>query len=310
MKRMDTKVNFYKIGIFVISFLILLLAFTFWLGKIGLENVKSDKYVIYINESVSGLNVDSPVKFKGVEVGYVQDIKINPNNSEQIQIDITVNKDTPIKQNNYATLGTLGLTGLKYIELKGGTKDSELLKENEQGEKVIKTRISVFASLENSTENISKQINKVLIQMNTLFNNKNLNKISNILSNTEKSSQNVEKFSNFIIKKEKTLNILLDNINKITKKGTDSFENMSNAATEVKNAALKVELLSTSLINEIKKGTYDIKAISKDSFFKLNNTLDTLESTITKTQNLVEKLSDSPSDIIFKKQIKNLGPGE
>ncbi|WP_164967692.1 MlaD family protein [Arcobacter sp. CECT 8985] len=307
---MDTKVNFYKIGIFVISFLILLLAFTFWLGKIGLENVKSDKYVIYINESVSGLNVDSPVKFKGVEVGYVQDIKINPNNSEQIQIDITVNKDTPIKQNNYATLGTLGLTGLKYIELKGGTKDSELLKENEQGEKVIKTRISVFASLENSTENISKQINKVLIQMNTLFNNKNLNKISNILSNTEKSSQNVEKFSNFIIKKEKTLNILLDNINKITKKGTDSFENMSNAATEVKNAALKVELLSTSLINEIKKGTYDIKAISKDSFFKLNNTLDTLESTITKTQNLVEKLSDSPSDIIFKKQIKNLGPGE
>lgn len=307
---MDTKVNFYKIGIFVISFLILLLAFTFWLGKIGLENVKSDKYVIYINESVSGLNVDSPVKFKGVEVGYVQDIKINPNNSEQIQIDIAVNKDTPIKQNNYATLGTLGLTGLKYIELKGGTKDSELLKENEQGEKVIKTRISVFASLENSTENISKQINKVLIQMNTLFNNKNLNKISNILSNTEKSSQNVEKFSNFIIKKEKTLNILLDNINKITNKGTDSFENMSNAATEVKNAALKVELLSTSLINEIKKGKFDIKAISKDSFFKLNNTLDTLENTIAKTQNLVDKLSDSPSDILFKKQIRNLGPGE
>ncbi|AXX91260.1 ABC transporter substrate-binding protein [Malaciobacter molluscorum LMG 25693] len=307
---MDTKVNYYKIGIFVISFFILLLTFIFWLGKFGLENVKSDHYVIYINESVSGLNVESAVKFKGVEVGKVEEIKINPNNSEQIQINIKVDKGTPIKEDNFATLGTLGLTGLKYIELKGGSKSSELLEENSSGEKVIKAKISVFASLENSTESISKQINEVLIQMKKLFNNKNLNNISQILNKTQQITQNIEKFSKYIISKEKSLNEILININNITTKGTNSFKNMSNAAQQVNNAANSIKLLSNTLTDEIKKGTYDIKSISEDTIYKMNRTLDTLEDTVIKTQNLIENISNSPSDIIFKKEIKKLGPGE
>ncbi|RXJ97720.1 ABC transporter substrate-binding protein [Arcobacter sp. CECT 8986] len=307
---MDTKINYYKIGIFVISFFILILAFIFWLGKFGLENVKSDHYVIYINESVSGLNIDSAVKFKGVEVGKVEDIKINPKNSEQIQIDIKVDKGTPIKEDNFATLGTLGLTGLKYIELKGGSKSSNLLEENDLGQKVIKAKISVFTSLENTTETISKQINEVLSQMKKLFDNKNIDNISKILNKSQQSADNIEKFSKYIANKEKTLNDLLVNINDISKRGSTSFDNMSNAATQVKDAANSVKVLSNVLITEIKKGTYDIKSISEDTIFKLNSTLDTLENTVVKTQGLIQNISDSPSDIIFKKEIKKLAPGE
>ena len=87
---MDTRINFFKIGLFVIALIILLLITTFWLGKYGFEKKKFDEYTIYFKESVSGLNIGSSIKYKGFEVGNVKEIKINPNNSEEIQIDITI----------------------------------------------------------------------------------------------------------------------------------------------------------------------------------------------------------------------------
>ena len=123
---MDTKINFFKIGLFVIALLLSLLAFVFWLGKFGFEKKKFDEYQIYFKESVSGLNIGSSIKYKGFEVGNVSEIKLNPNNSEEIQLNIVIKKGTPIKEDNYAVLGNLGITVLKYIELKGGSINSNL----------------------------------------------------------------------------------------------------------------------------------------------------------------------------------------
>ena len=128
---MDTKINFLKIGFFVIALVVSLLILVFWLGKYGFEKKKFDEYSIFFQESVSGLNIGSSIKYKGFDVGTVSEIKLNPNNSEEIQIDISIKKDTPIKEDNYAVLGNLGITGLKYIELKGGSNNSKLLEANE-----------------------------------------------------------------------------------------------------------------------------------------------------------------------------------
>ena len=114
---MDTKINFFRIGLFVSAISFLLVLAIFWLGKYGLEYKKYDTYYIYFDESVSGLNIGSSIKYKGFDVGVVKNIKINPHNSEQIEVKIEIQKGTPIKDDNYAILGNLGITGLKYVEL-------------------------------------------------------------------------------------------------------------------------------------------------------------------------------------------------
>lgn len=162
---MDTKINFFKIGIFVSTFFVLLVFAIFWLGKYGLEDKKYDEYSIFFSESISGLNIGSSIKFMGFEVGTVKTIKINPTNSEEIQIDIQIQKGTPIKEDNYAILGNLGITGLKYIELKGGSNNSNLLSENENGIKVIKSRTSALTTFVDSTEDITKEIMILLSQI-------------------------------------------------------------------------------------------------------------------------------------------------
>lgn len=300
---MDTKINFFKIGLFVIVLIVSLLFVVFWLGKFGFEKKKFDEYTIYFKESVSGLNIGSSIKYKGFEVGNVKEIKLNPNNSEEIQIDITIKKETPIKEDNYAVLGNLGITGLKYIELKGGSNNSNLLKEDENGFKIISSKTSDLTTLVDSTTDLTNELTLVLAQMKKLLADENIKIISQILDKTQNSMSNVEQFSNYLVNNEKKLDELLKNINILTKNGNKSFESIDKSASSFKE-------LSNEILVEIKKGSFDINDMSKESFEKLNIVLNSLDSTLLQTQILIDNLNQSPSDILFKqKNIKN-GPGE
>lgn len=300
---MDTKINFFKIGLFVITLIISLLFIVFWLGKYGFEKKKFDEYSIYFQESVAGLNIGSSIKYKGFDVGSVSEIKLNPSNSEEIQVDISIKKGTPIKEDNYAFLGNLGITGLKYIELRGGSNNSKLLEPNEHGLKVIHSETSTLTNLVDSTTDITNELTIVLGQIKKLLNDENIRNISTTLVKTQNSMANIEQFSSYLVNNEKKLDELLKNISVLAKNGNKSFESIDKSANSFK-------ALSTELLAEVKKGNFDVKDMSKESFDKLNKVLNSLDGTLLQTQNLIDNLNQSPSDILFKqKNIKN-GPGE
>lgn len=300
---MDTKINFFKIGLFVIAFVIALLILVFWLGKYGFEKKKFDEYSIYFKESVAGLNIGSSIKYKGFDVGSVSEIKLNPLNSEEIQVDISIKKGTPIKEDNYASLGNLGITGLKYIELKGGSNNSKLLEVNENGLRIIHSETSTLTNLVDSTTDITNELTIVLSQIKKLLNDENIKNISTTLVKTQNSMANIEQFSLYLVNNEKKLDELLANISLLAKNGNKSFESIDKSANTFK-------ALSTELLAEVKKGNFDVRDLSKESFDKLNKVLNSLDGTLLQTQNLIDNLNQSPSDILFKqKNIKN-GPGE
>ena len=300
---MDTKINFFKIGMFIIIFTLLILGVVFWLGKYGFEKKKYDNYSIYFQESISGLNVGSAIKYKGFEVGTVDEIKINPKNSEQIQLNIAIKTGTPIKEDNYAILGSLGITGLKYIELKGGTNDSALLKENEEGIKVISSRTSVLTTLFDSTEDITTEFMIVLNQIKKVINDKNIETFSNLLTKSERSMSNIEQMSSYLVDGEKKIDGLLKKISNLTNTSGKSFESINKSANSFKE-------LSNEFLSELKEGSFNIKELSKESFDKLNHVLNSLENTLTQGQKLIEDLDESPSDVIFKQKDIKYGPGE
>jgi phospholipid/cholesterol/gamma-HCH transport system substrate-binding protein len=300
---MDTKINFLKIGLFVIALVVSLLILVFWLGKYGFEKKKFDEYSIFFQESVSGLNIGSSIKYKGFDVGTVSEIKLNPNNSEEIQIDISIKKDTPIKEDNYAVLGNLGITGLKYIELKGGSNNSKLLEANENGVRIIASKTSTLTNLVDSTTDITNELTLVLKQMEKLLNDENLKIISQILLKTQNSMTNMEQFSSYLVNNEKKIDELIKNINLLSKNGNNSFDAIEKSANSLKN-------LSNELLVEVKKGSFDMKDMSKESFDKLNNVLNNLDGTLLQTQTLIDNLNQSPSDILFKQKNIKYGPGE
>ncbi|WP_419763663.1 MAG: MlaD family protein [Arcobacter sp.] len=307
---MDTKINFFKIGLFIVISTALLLGVVFWLGKYGFEDKKFDKYAIYFKESISGLNIGSTVKYRGFEVGSVEEIKINPDNSEEIQLDIIIKKGVPIKADIYAVLGNLGITGLKYIELKGGSNSSELLKPNESGLRIIPSRTSMLASLEDSTAGITSELLLVLVQIKKVLNDENIKNFSQTMINTKNSMANIEQISAHLNEKQKLFDELFINMNKFVKTGSESFETMSSSATTVKSSAAQFQNLSKKLLENLEAGSFDMKELSQESFEKLNIVLDSLENTMEKSQRLIDNLNQSPSDIIFKQKDIKYGPGE
>lgn len=300
---MDTKINFFKIGLFVSSLFTLLVIFIFWLGKYGLEDKKYDDYSIFFSESVSGLNIGSSIKFMGFEVGTVKDIKINPYNSEEIQIDIQIQKGTPIKEDNFAILGNLGITGLKYIELKGGSNNSKLLGENQYGMKVIKSKTSALTTFVDSTEDITKEITILLGQMKKVLNDENISNFSSLLSKSEKSIENIEQFSAYLVKNEKKIDELINSMKNFANIGHSSFASVKTSADSFKE-------LTTKIKEEFDKGTFDLKGMSSESFENLNSLLKNLENNLNLTQDLINNINESPSDLLLKQKNIKYGPGE
>ncbi|MCT7562424.1 MlaD family protein [Aliarcobacter butzleri] len=300
---MDTKINFFKIGLFVSSLFTLLVIFIFWLGKYGLEDKKYDDYSIFFSESVSGLNIGSSIKFMGFEVGTVKDIKINPYNSEEIEIDIQIQKGTPIKEDNFAILGNLGITGLKYIELKGGSNNSKLLGENQYGMKVIKSKTSALTTFVDSTEDITKEITILLGQMKKVLNDENISNFSSLLSKSEKSMENIEQFSAYLVKNEKKIDELINSMKNFANTGNSSFASVKTSADSFKE-------LTTKIKEEFDKGTFDLKGMSSESFENLNSLLKNLENNLNLTQDLINNINESPSDLLLKQKNIKYGPGE
>jgi len=300
---MDTRINFFRIGLFVSVISFLLILAIFWLGKYGLEDKKYDTYYIYFDESISGLNIGSPIKYKGFDVGLVKYIKISPHNSEKIEVEIQIQKGTPIKDDNYAILGNLGITGLKYIELKGGSNNSKLLGENQYGMKVIKSKTSALTTFVDSTEDITKEITILLGQMKKVLNDENISNFSSLLSKSEKSMANIEQFSAYLVKNEKKIDELINSMKNFANTGNSSFASVKTSADSFKE-------LTTKIKEEFDKGTFDLKGMSSESFENLNSLLKNLENNLNLTQDLINNINESPSDLLLKQKNIKYGPGE
>ena len=164
-----TKAGYVRIGIFVVGLTTAMIWGTLWLSAGGAPG-DYDLYTTYMTESVSGLSPDAALTYRGVNVGKVREISIDPNNPNRVRLLLQVKHGIPVKQDTEATLAMQGLTGLATIDLLGGSPDSPTLTET-AGEPypVIPSRPSllvrldsVFSDLLGNLIALSGKLNKVL----------------------------------------------------------------------------------------------------------------------------------------------------
>lgn len=167
---MEPKVNYLVVGSFVAILGVAMLAAILWLGKSDYRGVY-ERYEAYMRESVAGLSVDSTVKYRGVDVGRVKEIALNPDNPEEVRLTLDIARGTPIKTDTIAVLQTQGLTGLATINLTGGSRDAPPLEALEgQAYPVIKTGPSLFYRLDEAISRLlsEKGLAKLLADMDTV----------------------------------------------------------------------------------------------------------------------------------------------
>ncbi len=122
---METDKRYFFEGLFIIVFSVAAAFFAVWLGSPGRHD--DVFYRIHFRDAVSGLAVGDPVKFRGVDVGTVKSLDIDPVDSRLVLVDLRLRKETPVKTDTRASLALKGITGVVYIELSGGDPAAQTL---------------------------------------------------------------------------------------------------------------------------------------------------------------------------------------
>lgn len=183
---METNVNYTIVGIFVISLIAAIVMSVIWLSS-GFKYESYTDYLLFMQESVSGLTQDSPVEYNGVAVGQVKGIKLDSKNPKLVKVLIEINSTTPITQGTIATLNTRGITGITFIALKdAGTNNTLLTPAPGRKYAVIKTGPSFFVRFDTALKEFSENFRKVSKSLQALLDKDNQRSIKQVLANLDK----------------------------------------------------------------------------------------------------------------------------
>lgn len=293
---MESKINYTLVGLFVVLLLAGLISFAYWLGKYGGQQ-EYNYYHVYMSESVAGLSNDSSVKYRGVDVGTVVHIGLNPKNSEQVELLLKIELNTPIKTDTTATLKSFGLTGLTYVELEGvGGPDTPLLTSSTDQIPNIPARPSTFARIDESMGILTTKIALALDKFSQLLSEQNLDNISSTLSEIKILAKDMRE-------QKESFQSLVDNGVIMEKRVTEAFKKIEVASISVTKMADSLEKNSTTISRNMSQ---DLQQ-SMESFNQLLSELDILARYLQRT---TQSFEASPSDLLFKRSQPKPGPGE
>lgn len=160
---MITRAQKVRLGVFVIVSVALLIAMIGVLAGLRLAEAR-DEYHTHFDVSVSGLEPGAPVKYHGVRVGVVSSVRNNPDKPSEVIVEMSLDEGTPIKTDTKAVLNLTGITGLKFVELIGGTAESDLLKPGSQ----ILAGESFLDRITGQAEDIATKADLLLTNLNRL----------------------------------------------------------------------------------------------------------------------------------------------
>jgi len=320
---MEPKVNYILVGSFVALLGAAVLIGILWLGKTDYRGTY-DRYEAHMKESVAGLSVDSTVKYRGVDVGRVRAIALNPNNPEEVLLTMDIVRGTPIKNDTIAVLETQGLTGLATINLTGGSRDAPSLQAQEgQAYPVIKTGPSLFFRLDEAVSRLlseeglaqllvdldsaAKGAAKVLDEDNRILLKRTIKDVSDVAqtiathkAQIEQSLNGAARSADNLVKLTASLNAQVPTLLTGINKSVTALE----AATE--------ELAKTSkavgtVVNEAKPELQQFTRRTLPEAGLLVTELRQLTSTLNR---VARELEREPSSLMFGRKTPLRGPGE
>jgi len=304
------KINYALVGLFII------LLGAAWLGIslcLALGDFRMDytSYRVYMDESVSGLYIDAPVKYRGVEIGKVRDIALNPANTEQVQLELDIESSVPIKQDTIAVLATQGLTGIAFVELQGSSPSSPLL-EAKEGEfyPVIRSGPSFFARLDTSGTELVANMSKLANRLGELLDAEGRQKIRDILDDTKK-------ITGALARQDVELENTVINASKLFRDGADASERLQPLLEQIEHTAAAFEEManqvaeaSNSVNRYVLKSGSGMQQFSQQTLPEVGALVSELRRLADTLQGIGKKLEQDPRVLLYGRELDVPGPGE
>ncbi len=282
-------------GLFVILLSAAMAVTATWLSG---ETTDHAHYILTSDGSVSGLNPQAAVRFRGVKVGKVEDIGFDPENSRFIRIRIGVDRNVPLTKGVFAQLGYQGVTGLAYIQLDDDGNQPELLQTNETDLARIQMRTSTLANIVISGQDLLNSVNETVKRMNHLLNDQNQERFSHLLENMENATSDFGSFTEQLQPNLKSLPELTSKTNSL----------LGNADQLVKNINRVVEKIGQQggIIDDLSQSAEELA----DTIPRVQEAIDGVKHGTRSVDRVLLQLEEQPRSLIFGKTPPPPGPGE
>lgn len=316
--------NRFKVGLFVILGVILIIGFVFFLGlKTALEP-KLNFYTKF-NESVQGLEVGSPVKFKGVTIGNVSKIMIGKD-QKRIRVDMEINpktidydpatmKDDTVK--NMITeeiakglccqLQMTGITGMKYVEIDYFPDQLHTDQFSTYDDYYIPPGTSVFQSTVDSIsvalekiskidfDSIGKELHETVKTVNKIAKSDDIRKLLKAVADTSEEVKMITHKVRKLVESER-LPKAIEQVDK-------TLKTISELSNEIKTQIKSADIKGVSI--EIKSTLEEVQTAGKSTRTSIDKSLKELNKALYEVKELAQSLEHDPSSIIHGSQQKD-----
>lgn len=315
---MENKFNDVVVGAFVILLTLAVSAFVVWL-TVGTEKIEYTRYRVITNESVSGIPINSPVSFNGVDIGKVVSITLNKDDPRFVIIDIDLQKGTPVRSDTKAILKSKGITGLVNVSLTGGAPGmADLLPTSENPVPIIANGASLGKRIDDAFDQIVGQVSHISESLALFLNKDNALAINQILVNIQKISSNLEAKSgemNELINLTKSLIIGIEKqakaLNLEDKNGTvANFNKTLDGIQKMTDDYSKLAKQFTGTSQWFNTTAQTANKTFTEIGPRLNSLMLDIQSTAESLKYLLNDLEKEPNSLIFGKQATKKGPGE
>lgn len=185
---MERSANYAAVGAFVLLVTLIGALFVYWYTDTR-EHRDFNRYEVYFDGTVSGLERGSAVRYLGVGVGRVASMRIDPRDSSRVMVVVDIDSTTPVSQKTVAELSLQGVTGLLYVDLlEPRHEHSDLLEVPSFKYPVIQSRESRLQMFLQKLPELATRVSDVVERADRLLSDQNLSAFSNTLANVNQAS--------------------------------------------------------------------------------------------------------------------------
>ena len=314
---MTTKTSYILVGVFVVALSVAFIWGTLWLSAGGPPR-QYDYYLSYMTESVSGLTIDAPLRYRGVNVGKVKEIGLNPENPAEVRLLLQVRHGTPIKQDTVATLEFQGLTGIASVNLSGGTLQS-LPMEPAEGEVYpeIPSRPSLFVRLDSELSAVLGNLSETAKNVNLLLDDKNRQTLSQVLINIEKvtgtlaaQSDRLDRVMDDVQQMLRNTRLASESLPDLMREFEQSTGSLGKMAEELGGAGETLRRVGTTLRQTVESSGADLERFTGTALPEATALAAELRYTAENLRRISETLERDPSVLLYGTPSPKPGPGE
>jgi phospholipid/cholesterol/gamma-HCH transport system substrate-binding protein len=269
-------------------------------------------YIVESTFPVNGLNRQAAVRFRGVEIGKVEDISVDAKDSKIILIRVVLDDSVPITRGTFAQIGYQGLTGIAFVVLDDDGSNPAPVRSSSGKMARIEVRGNVFDDLAQSSKALLQQAAELLDRLNKIASETNQARIENALISFEKASAELEPALRAIPEvterarqflnedNRQSLQRSLANIEHATGSVAPLFEDSRQVLASIHQLSDKLDRLSSEISSQINDSTLP----------KVNQLVEQLGRDSEDFHRLVTQFEREPQSLVFGRPRTPPGPGE